>query len=115
MKSDVDPALRRQAMKTLFQDPRYNVMDGLDVYIDDYSKADPLPEGWLEKINAVKYLGIFVKPEEEAEKAPPDAAELLQKTMPEQTLAPAVPAPSADTPETEILPSDVGKPAHNRN
>ncbi len=51
MRGDVDPATRGQALKTLFSDPRYNVMDGLDVYIDDYSKPDPLPEGWLEKLN----------------------------------------------------------------
>ena len=30
-------------MKKLFADPHYNVMDGLDVYIDDYSKPDPIP------------------------------------------------------------------------
>ena len=42
--------LRRAAVKKLFADPHFNVMDGLDVYIDDYSKPDPLPEGWLEKI-----------------------------------------------------------------
>jgi hypothetical protein len=73
MKADVDPALRRSALKKLLADPRFNVMDGLDVYIDDYSKADPLPEGWLEKMNAVRYLGIFRKEEEEP--APPAASE----------------------------------------
>ena len=51
MRADVDPATRRQALKTLFADPQFNVMDGLDVYIDDYSKPDPLPEGWLAKMN----------------------------------------------------------------
>src|SRR5690242_6623833 len=29
--------VRRAALKKLFGDPRFNVMDGLDVYIDDYS------------------------------------------------------------------------------
>jgi len=38
----VDEALKREALKKLFGDPRFNVMDGLDVYIDDYSKPDPL-------------------------------------------------------------------------
>ena len=42
--------LRRAAVKKLFADPHFNIMDGLDVYIDDYSKPDPLPEGWLEQI-----------------------------------------------------------------
>jgi len=43
----VDESLRRAALKKLFSDPRFNVMDGLDVYIDDYSKADPLPATML--------------------------------------------------------------------
>ena len=30
-------------MKKLFSDPHFNVMDGLDTYIDDYGKPDPLP------------------------------------------------------------------------
>jgi hypothetical protein len=59
MRDGVDPGTRRLAVKKLFEDPRYNVMDGLDVYIDDYSKPDPLPEGWLEKMTQVARLGIF--------------------------------------------------------
>ena len=57
MQPGVDAVLRRQALKTLMNDPRFNVMDGLDVYIDDYSKPDPLPEGWLEKLNQYASLG----------------------------------------------------------
>jgi hypothetical protein len=38
----VDQAVKLQALKKLFSDPRFNVMDGLDVYIDDYSIADPI-------------------------------------------------------------------------
>src|SRR5262245_940679 len=38
----VAPEVRNAAMKKLFADPRFNVMDGLDVYIDDYSKPDPI-------------------------------------------------------------------------
>ena len=30
-------------MKKLFSDPHFNVMDGLDTYIDDYGKPDPIP------------------------------------------------------------------------
>lgn len=57
MQPGVDSLLRRQALKTLLNDPRFNVMDGLDVYIDDYSRPDPLPEGWLEKLNQYARLG----------------------------------------------------------
>src|SRR6188508_2544949 len=75
MQPDIDPGLRQSALKTLFQDPRFNVMDGLDVYIDDYSKPDPLPEGWLEKMNQMTRLGDYRPPEEvppEAETASPE-------------------------------------------
>jgi hypothetical protein len=34
---------RRAALKKLFSDSRFNVMDGMDVYIDDYSKTEPIP------------------------------------------------------------------------
>ena len=43
----VDEKLRRAALKRLFSDPHFNVMDGLDVYIDDYSKPSPLPAEML--------------------------------------------------------------------
>jgi hypothetical protein len=33
--------VRNAALKKLFTDPHFNVMDGLDVYIDDYGKPDP--------------------------------------------------------------------------
>jgi hypothetical protein len=46
----VDERLRRAALKKLFSDPHFNVMDGLDVYIDDYSKDDPIPEAMLKEL-----------------------------------------------------------------
>ena len=73
MQAKVDESLKRQAVKKLLQDPRFNVMDGLDVYIDDYSQPDPLPEGWLEKMNQTVRLGDYREPEP-AEKAPEEAA-----------------------------------------
>ena len=39
--------VRNAAMKKLFADPHFNVMDGLDIYIGDYTQPDPLPEGML--------------------------------------------------------------------
>ena len=34
----VSETVRRQALRTLFRSPRCNVMDGLDVYIEDYTR-----------------------------------------------------------------------------
>ena len=68
MHKDVEPGLRRQALKTLFRDPRFNVMDGLDVYIDDFSKPDPIPPDWLGKLNQMARLGDYKPPEADSPK-----------------------------------------------
>ena len=57
MSPEVDGGVRRQALKTLFSDPRYNVMDMMDVYVDDYSKPDPIPESWMGKLEQLSRLG----------------------------------------------------------
>ena len=46
----VEETVKRAAMRKLFSDPHFNVMDGLDIYIDDYTKPDPMPEGFLDKL-----------------------------------------------------------------
>ena len=43
MRPEVDPGIKQAAMKQLFKDPQFNVMDGLDTYIEDYGVPDPLP------------------------------------------------------------------------
>ena len=62
--ADVGDDVHHAAMKKLFSDPHYNIMDGLDIYIDDYSKEDPLPAGMLEKMVQSSMLGLFKKVEE---------------------------------------------------
>ena len=56
---DVAPEVRNAAMKTLFKDPHYNVMDRMDIYIDDYSQPDPLPEAMLRQMASAQFLGLF--------------------------------------------------------
>jgi hypothetical protein len=81
----VDETVRRSAMKKLFTDPHFNVMDGLDIYIDDYNKFEPLPAAMLAMLEHAKPLldplGQLKQPvmrmldlaPEPAEKAEPDA------------------------------------------
>lgn len=52
----VDDGTRRAALKKLFADPHFNRMDGLDVYIDDYSLPDPIPNAMLRKLAHAKEL-----------------------------------------------------------
>jgi hypothetical protein len=66
----VDGQVKNAALKKLFTDPHFNVMDGLDTYIDDYSKPDPLPLSSVRKMAQAAFLGLI-----EAEPpAAPDAA-----------------------------------------
>ena len=61
MQPTVDDSLKRAALKKLFTDPHFNVMDGLDVYIDDYSKPDPISPDIVAQLMQGRY--IFNPPE----------------------------------------------------
>lgn len=61
--------VRNTALKQLWADPTFNVMDGLDIYIDDYGKPDPLPAPMLRKLAHSAYLNLF--DDEKAAPAPP--------------------------------------------
>ena len=77
LQATVDAGLKRMALKKLFQDPHFHFanMDKLDIYIDDYSIADPLPEGMLEQLKFAQDY-IFKDPTKpEAELATSSAAE----------------------------------------
>src|SRR5256885_17204138 len=50
MHSKVEETVKRAALKKLFADPRFNVMDGLDTYIDDYTKCEPISEELLAQL-----------------------------------------------------------------
>jgi hypothetical protein len=80
----VDPAVQQAAMRQLFSDPHYNIMDGLDIYIDDYNKSDPIPLEMLKKMNQSQMLGLFKTPEE---KEQDHQAELLERKDYEERLS----------------------------
>ncbi|MGF6272880.1 hypothetical protein ABIB38_001236 [Massilia sp. UYP11] len=43
----VDKTVQRMALKKLFADPGFAVMDGLDIYIADYTQSAPLTDAML--------------------------------------------------------------------
>ena len=65
----VAPEVRNAAMRKLFSDPHFNVMDRMDIYIDDYGQPDPLPVGMLQKMRSAQFMQL-VPPEAEAEEKP---------------------------------------------
>ena len=69
MRRGVTQDVRNAAMKKLFADPHFNVMDGLDIYIGDYTQADPLPPGMLQQMVGAELLGLV----------PPSAATRAQE------------------------------------
>jgi hypothetical protein len=106
LKPAVDEDLRRSALKKLFHDPHFNIMDGLDVYIDDYSKPDPIPQSMLEGLLA-RHVGFADPAEKPADgDSDPRAAEATQPAgespapevpVPDDTAPAAAPAPDAPT------------------
>lgn len=59
MQQGVAADVRNTAVKKLFTDPHFNVMDGLDIYIGDYNTPDPLPPGMLQKMVGAQFLNLF--------------------------------------------------------
>jgi hypothetical protein len=89
---DVDPAVKNAALKKLFADPHFNVMDGLDTYIDDYGQPDPLPASMLRKMVSAHALGLFREEEQSAARPAADNPPPLADPVAE----PARPAPAAE-------------------
>ena len=85
LSAKVDETVKRTALRKLFSDPHFNMMDGLDVYIDDYSTPDPMPEGLLDKLADV-YKTIEEKlAEEPASETAVAAAETPKPAEPATT------------------------------
>lgn len=96
----VDEGLRRAAMKKLFSDPHFNVMDGLDTYIDDYSITEPIPDAMMAQIKHAQSILAHSKERRENEAARVAAEEAAAVASAEVPAAPAaLPAP-ADQEET---------------
>lgn len=88
----VDPEVKNAAVKKLFADPHFNVMDGLDTYIDDYSKPDPLPASMLRKMASAQFLKLFDE-EKGDNPVPPD-----KRIDPPAGAQPANPPPAEPVP-----------------
>jgi hypothetical protein len=111
VKPGIDPEVQKAAMQKLFADPRYNIMDGLDIYIDDYSKPDPIPLDMLKKLNQSQMLGLFKTPEE---KLADQEAERIERAEYHERLKVLEDKEAADTKalsdqnsETDVSPSAI--------
>ncbi len=56
MQAKVPQALKQQAFKALFKEPHFNVMDGLDIYIDDYTQFEPISPEVMNTLSSWKTI-----------------------------------------------------------
>jgi hypothetical protein len=105
---DVAPEVRNTALRQLFSDPHFNVMDGLDIYIDDYNTPDPLPEGYLARMVSAQAMRLL-KSETESERPDPNPAPAREHLA----TGPAQPEPEQhlDNPDLRLQPNPAPGPA----
>ena len=121
----VDEGVRRAAMKKLFTDPHFNVMDGLDIYIDDYSKSDPIPAAMLLAMNHAKDLldplgtiarehakrGLLTAADVKAPVQEEAAADAAQEAQDHEVPGQGAPE-SAIAPTAHVAPEPAAAPSH---
>lgn len=114
VKSDVDPQVKNLAMKKLFADPHFNIMDGLDTYIDDYNTPDPLPRSILRQLVQARTLGLL-DDELEAQPAPDGLGDEVMPMAPAQAVVPPggeeVAHAQAEAAAADALPVSMGAAA----
>lgn len=86
----VDADVRRLAMKKLFADPHFNLVDGLDIYMGDYNLPSPVSPAMLASLTHAR--SVFARIDELLEPAAAD------DTAPAPAITTQAPPPeTADT------------------
>lgn len=86
MARGINPSVRRAALKTLFSDPHFHAIDGLDVYIGDYTRHVPVTPAMLAALQHVRTMTEATHSEreqsqEQAQAQPrPASADAMQKS-----------------------------------
>jgi hypothetical protein len=98
--------VRNAAVKKLFTDPHFNVMDGLDIYIDDYSKPSPLSMADMAKMVGAQFLKLVDDPNEPRPTAvaPGAPAVTEDSSAPHPEEAPSAETQATSPPEAEPDP-----------
>lgn len=86
----VDASVRRLAMKKLFADPHFNLIDGLDIYMADYNLPSPVSPAMLASLSHAR--NVFARIDEVLDPAAGPAI---------TTEAPAADAPALPPPDQE--------------
>lgn len=78
MRTEVDDTTRNAALARLFADPHFSASDGLDVYIEDYGKTEPIPATLLARLKQLHEIGATPVPDVE-----PTRSDVAQAPAPE--------------------------------
>ena len=97
MARGVDKAVQRGALKKLFADPHFNIGDGLDLYMGDYNKPDPIPAAMMSALRHSRSFFAAAYPDRQVDEDPSsDMAPESAIPADAQALA-ASEAPATDT------------------
>ena len=117
MAGEVAPEVKNAAMKKLFTDPHFNVMDRMDVYIDDYGQPDPIPQAMLRQMASAKFLNLFEDDDDEKKDAHanlndiPSAndTQVVAQSVPAATISKTEPL-THDHPDLRLQPDPASRP-----
>jgi hypothetical protein len=94
----IGETLKRQALRQLLRDPQFNVMDGLDIYVGDYSIPDPISPDVVKQMVQGRY--IFDPPTTRV-----NAQGHVEDVPPEEAVAGIAADRVADASDERVLPS----------
>jgi hypothetical protein len=94
----VDADVRRLAMKKLFADPHFNLIDGLDIYMGDYNLPSPVSPAMLASLSHAR--SVFARIDELLDPAAADeaASSIITQVPATDTADTPAPAPHAAPP-----------------
>ena len=70
----VDKSVQRGALKKLFADPHFSIGDGLDLYMGDYNKPDPIPAAMMSALRHTQSFFAQAYPDKKDEEDEEDDA-----------------------------------------
>lgn len=111
MARGVAPEVKNSAMKKLFADPHFNVMDRMDIYIDDYGLPDPLPLAMLRQMTSAKALNLFddISDENVGDKPDGPEAKVVAQSAPTENNSNIEP-PKHDHADLRLQPNPAARP-----
>lgn len=71
----VDKSVQRSALKKLFADPHFNTGDGLDLYMGDYNKPDPISAAMMGALRHTQSFFAQAYPDKQAGDEDKDAGD----------------------------------------